>query len=564
MNKHILSFTLALILSTFSIAQNVSTTPEFQSRYHMLDSAELFVPRVAGKSFTPTAPPQGVVRAIAEWEPQQSVIIAYKNGFGIPYSLIAEMSQDINVITIVASLSQQNTVISSYTSNGVNLSNCTFVIAPIDSYWSRDYSPWFIMVNNSEIAIIDFPYNRPSRPNDDNVPVVMASHLNTGLYGMNVLHTGGNFMCDGMGAAAMTDLVEDENTSLTTAQIDTLFKKYMGITRNYITTDPLGDYIKHIDCWGKFLDVDKILITSVPVSNSQYNAYEAMATFWANQTSSYGNNYKVYRTYSPNGQPYTNSLILNNKVFVPTKSNYPTQNADALAVYAQAMPGYQIFSINSTSWQSTDALHCRTHEVADKHMLYVQHMPYWGGQPIQSQYVVDAHVYALSGSAVIADSVYLKYKINAGAWQHVNMNLVSGNKWRGYIPQQMPGDTVKYYIHASDLSPRNVNHPFIGQYSPHLFYITNVVSTNEKNIIETLVFPNPANDFIFVNIKDCSVPNVQIKLINAVGAEVISFNEMNPCEKLVKINTADLPVGSYFLKIISDNNAMVKKIMIMH
>jgi hypothetical protein len=35
------------------------------------------------------------------------------------------------------------------------------------------------------------------------------------LYGTNIIHTGGNFMCDGMGIAASTQLVWTENPSMT-------------------------------------------------------------------------------------------------------------------------------------------------------------------------------------------------------------------------------------------------------------------------------------------------------------------------------------------------------------
>ena len=568
MNKHILTFITAFLLFVVSNAQNTSTSSEFQSKYHMMDSSELFVPRIAGKSFTETLPPVGTVRAIPEWDVAQAVLISYNGGFGIPYSLIAEMSQDVRVITIVESSSQQTTVTNNYNSNGVNMSNCSFVIAPLDSYWSRDYGPWFIMVNNSQIAVVDFPYNRPTRPNDDNVPVVMAPYLNETLYGMNVMATGGNYMCDGMGVAAMTDLINDDNPSLTSDQIDTAFKQYLGITNNYITTDPLGAYIKHIDCWGKFLDVDKILIGQVPVTNSHYNDYEAIATFWANQTSSYGDPYQVYRVYEPNGEAYSNSLILNKKVFMPFMSGSTSQNNAALAVYQQAMPGYQCFGVNQlssqTAWASTDALHCRTHEIADKNMLYVHHVPYWGPQPIQSQYNVTADIYALSGSNIINDSVWLRYNVNLGPWNQVSMSHISGNQWTGAIPQQLTGDTIRYYIHASDLSPHSVTHPLIGSYDPHKFYITNIVSVNERKTEQALMFPNPANDYIFIQMKDCNSPEVNVKLFSAMGAEILSFDEQNTCDHLIKINTGNVAPGSYLVNINSGGKSLVKKVMIMH
>ena len=550
-------------------AQQSNAPYEFQTKYHMLDSSELFVPHVAGKAFTSTPPPTGTIRAIAEWEPAQAVLVSYPGNFGIPYALIAEMSQDCKVITIVESTSQQTTVTNNYTNNGVNLANCQFKIAPLDSYWTRDYGPWFIMTNNSTIAIVDFPYNRPQRPNDDNVPVFLAgaAHLNMPLYGMNVMHTGGNYMCDGMGVAAMTDLVFDENTSLTEPQIETLFNQYMGITNCYITSDPLNDYIKHVDCWGKFLDVDKILIASVPTSNPNYNDYEAMATYWASQVSSYGNNYQVYRVYEPNGQPYTNSLILNKKVLVPMNSSYGTTNNNACtAVYQQAMPGYEILGfqqLSGASWASTDALHCRAHEVADKGMLYIKHYPLLGQKTLQTNYTINADVYALSGSNLINDSAWVRYRINHGSWQQTLLTNPSGNLWTADIPATptVAGDTIEYYIHASDQSPRSVSHPLIGSPDPHKFWTSSVTSMQEDQQTKVLIFPNPAVDYIFIQSQG---ETLSIRILNSLGAEVSILNYMNIGNRMLKISVNDLPCGTYFIQVSSGSNVTTHKVMIMH
>jgi agmatine deiminase len=378
-------------------------------------------------------------------------------------------------------------------------------------------------------------------------------------------------MCDGMGVAAMTDLVEDEN-SLTHAQIDTAFKQYMGITRNYITTDPLGEYIKHIDCWGKFLDVDKILIASVPVSNSQYSAYEAMAAYWANEISSYGNHYQVYRVYEPSSsdqQAYTNSLILNKKVFVPIKSTYQTtNNNNALAVYQNAMPGYEVFGITSTAWSGTDALHCRTHEIADKGMLYIKHYPLLGEKPILTQYPVTAQIYALSGSNIIADSVWIKYRVyhgSWGAWTKINMTYSSGNTWTANIPQQLGGDTIVYYIHASDQSPRNVTHPLIGQPDPHKFYLNGTTTViEEKEQTSAVVFPNPAVDYLYVQLYHLENPQAEVKIFDLLGKELMNINETHLDEHMLKIDISDLTSGTYFINITSGKYSLTRKIILMH
>ena len=62
----------------------------------------------------------------------------------------------------------------------------------------------------------------------------------------------------------------------------------------------------------------------MPVTDTRYEDYEAVADFFASQTSSWGVPYEVVRVYSPGGPPatpYTNSIILNNKVYVPITGN---------------------------------------------------------------------------------------------------------------------------------------------------------------------------------------------------------------------------------------------------
>jgi agmatine/peptidylarginine deiminase len=122
----------------------------------------------------PTPPPVGELRPIAEYEPAEAVLVRYP--FGIPISLIKEMAKDTKVITIVSSASQQNTVLVQYNSNGVNTANCEFLVANTDSYWTRDYGPWFMAVDNSEVAMYDFNYNRP-RPQDNQINSKLAPYL---------------------------------------------------------------------------------------------------------------------------------------------------------------------------------------------------------------------------------------------------------------------------------------------------------------------------------------------------------------------------------------------------
>jgi len=460
---------LMLILILVSVSGFAQNKPDYR-KLHYLSEEEMSRPLTRG-DFTPTDPPEGFIRNVAEFDQMQAVMVRYP--FGIPVSLIAEMAEDTRVLTIVANEVEKQNVLNMYASYNVNLDNCDFMFAPTDTYWTRDYGPFFIFDGNNNPAIVDFPYNRP-RPNDDNIAVVLAQYLNINLFGMDLIHTGGNYMCDGMGQAASTDLVLDENPTLTEEDVDTLVSDFLGITTYHITADPLGEYIKHIDCWGKYLAPDKILIGQVPETDPRYDDYEAIATYFANQVSSYGDHYKVYRVFtpgSPKDTPYTNSLILNKKVLVPTTGSQ--WDEEAVSVYQQAMPGYEIVPIQYGGWINTDALHCRTKGIADLNQLYIWHKPLLGNIDFQYGYPVTANLYNYSGQAVYQDSVLLIYKINQGTFDTVNMAMSTRDSlvYNGIITGATPGDTVRYYLFAADESGHRANHPYIGLPDPHLFVV---------------------------------------------------------------------------------------------
>ncbi|MFH1160812.1 MAG: agmatine deiminase family protein [bacterium] len=447
-------------------------TPEEMTRLHEI-----------GRSFVETDPPASPIRNVGEFDFQQGVLIRYP--FGIPMALIKEMANDIMVTTIVNSTGQQNTVLNLYISNGVDTSNCNFLIAGTNSYWTRDYGPWFESDSANQIGIIDFPYNRP-RPLDDEIPKEVAEMLGISWYGMNVIHTGGNYMTDGYDISASTTLVWEENPTQTHDQIAEKMHNYLGIEPYHVVPDPNGTYIDHIDCWAKFLAPDKILIRKVPPTHPRYTYIEQAAAYWAAQTCAYGYNYKVYRVNTPGDQPYTNSLILNDKALIPIMNN--SWDDSALAVYQNAMPGYEVIGFlgsPGTPWESTDALHCRAIGIADVGLLYIKHYPLFGNQPAEENYLINAELIVCSGSPVISDSVLIHYRVNNGPWELLPMANTSASFYAGTIPKQPGGSTVQYYLTAADNSDRHANAPFIGEPDPFSFH---TIYTNLTAIPDTLWF----------------------------------------------------------------------------
>jgi agmatine/peptidylarginine deiminase len=442
---------------------------------------------------------------------------------------VAEMSEDCNVLTVVANVSEQQQVINQYQAAGVNMDNCEWLFAQSDSYWTRDYGPWFVVDGNHDVGICNFPYNRP-RPNDNDIPIAVANYLDIELYGMDLLHTGGNWMCDGWNNGASTDLVWEENTSLSHDAIDALVESYLGIERHHVLPDPLDDYIKHIDCWGKFLDVDKVLIGQVPVWDYRYDDFEYVANYFGIRNSAYGTPYQVFRVFTPGDHPntpYTNSLILNKKVFVPiTGSQY---DDEALAVYEEAMPGYEVIGVMHTTWENTDALHCRTKGIADIGMLYMRHKPLLGGKDFDLNYTLEADIIPYSGSSAKPDSTFIYYMIDSISYESMLLEREgSTNTWSATLPFLEPGTEVAYYLHTRDYTGRMMEHPYIGQPDAHIFTVkhaTDAVTLPDSLEYETYEQCAEGQSFEIYNFMDGDLVIENMELENY---GVFGWNVKNP------------------------------------
>ncbi len=470
MKKSLSIFTLLLLMAATMQAQDAPNQkkPDWM-RWHYLSEEEMY-DTSRGLNFVETDPPAGEPRFVAEFEPMQGVMIRYP--LGIPTSLVAQLSNNCMVYCIV-STSQQNQAQNSFQNAGVNMSNVTFVNAPTDSYWVRDYGPWYIFEDRHP-AIVDNIYNRP-RPNDDNISGVFANFWQIPMYGMNLQHTGGNMMEDGRGHGVSDDLVFQEN-NYNEENVRNKMRDYLGIDPYHVTIDPQGDYIAHVDCWGKYLAPDKILIAQLPQSNPRYQYYEEVAEYFENTNCCWGYPYHVYRVQEPGGYtlaPYTNSLILNKTVYVPLGSN-SNYNNQALAVYQEAMPGYEIVGVTNntnTPWENTDALHCRTRGVMDFDMLFVDHRDVLHGeQEWQESIPVVSKFIAYSGANLKQDSLLIYYSIDGGAYQTAQMTATGNpDEYVGYITGYQGGSEIDYYVFGADESGHRYTQPVFADLDPHHF-----------------------------------------------------------------------------------------------
>ena len=476
-----------------------------------LDSSEIEKSHLIPLMSRETPPPSGNIRNVAEYERMQGVLIRYP--FGISADLIKKMSEDVKIYCLVSNtqmISAENALISA----GVFLEDILFIVGPTDSYWTRDYGPWWVVNEERKMSIVDFTYNRP-RSNDNDAPLKISDYFDTPYYSSSLIHAGGNYMTTGLSMSASSDLVYLEN-DLSIPQVNQAMEDYYGIDQYHVIADPNNTYIDHIDCWGKYLSPTKVLIRQVPQNHPQYEEVESAALFFLNNTNSYGDDWELFRVYTPDNQPYTNSLILNEKIFVPLVNS--EWDNDAILSYQHAMPGYEILGYNGT-WESTDALHCRTKGIPDLKMLQIFHKPLVDSveisdSQIDSGYSLIINIDNLNNSSIVDSSVKLHWRKSIDSnWVQAEFERLidpSNQIWSSIIPFQNLLNDIQYFIEASDSTGKEERHPIagyhsftaLGLYSCNSWETGDLNSTGTFDIFDILLL----TDSIFHNqyIESCS------------------------------------------------------------
>ena len=400
-------------------------------------------------------PPPAPVIAVAEWEPMEGVLINYP--LLIPIELVAEMAEDTDVWSVVRDERQMAVALYDYVSAGVDTSSCHFLFTGDNNGpYTRDYGPWYIFNGNNELGINDNNYVPVGNP-DDNVNQFLGDSLGIPVYQSGLNADGGNWITDGLGLSVTSDYTYWGNSALTIGEVDQLLLDYLGVINHNITVS--WEY-GHIDTFAKLLDPGRIVVI-IPTNPNQ--TIEAAAELLSTLMSSYGRPYEVHRI---QGSGYSNSLFLNNKVLVPQFGD-PTDSA-AVATFTELMPGYDVQGFFYQSFYYGDALHCRTHEMADRHMLRIVHIPLHDRENNGEDYYLEANVHAYSNEPLVG-TPFIVWNVDGGVWNYSPMYSLGDDDWGGSIPQQPDGSEITYYLEAEDMSGRVENHPYIGAGNPHRF-----------------------------------------------------------------------------------------------
>jgi hypothetical protein len=97
---------------------------------------------------------------------------------------------------------------------------------------------------------------------------------------------------------------------------------------------------------------------------------------------------------------------------------------------------------------------------------------------------------------------------------------------------------------------------------PHLCQV--LTDGNEYQLLEDKIniFPNPTTGEAFINFGDQLLTNVKIEVINLLGAKVVETLYTDAATNMIRVDLNDVVSGTYWVRITSGDNTIVKNISI--
>jgi agmatine deiminase len=518
-------------------------------------------------------PPVGPIRNVAEFEPCTGVLIRYP--LGISYSLIKELTEDVTLFVIVSS-ANVNTAITNFLAQGVDTTRVDFIVEPNNSIWTRDYGPWFVFDGNGDQVILDHYYNRPARPDDDKIPIALGARWGIPVVTHDLWHTGGNYMTEGHGLSYSTRLVWYENEPMTPDEIAQFMLDYYGVDTYNVLPDIALNGIRHIDTWAKLLDEETVLMKQVLPSHPDYDRIEANVATVQGLTNKYGRPFRVVRVFCPpipsgNVAAYTNSLILNNKVLVPT-FGLPADDVVAVMTYRAAMPGYEVLGF-SGSWVTDDALHCRVMGIHDRYMLRVDHDPLQGASPgVPIKVTMYADPRSEERLEIPETAVYWRV-VGAPAFEKVEFHSDDEPDWyRAYIPEQAPGTEIEYYVTARDLTGRVASRPRTAPAATYHVTVDGATAVHPAPTpkLSLAVAPSPFRYRTTARLDLARAATARVVVYDVRGREVVRLldRSLGAGEHQVEWSGRDAkgapaPSGVYFVVLKSGSERVTQRVLLL-
>ncbi len=538
------------------------------------------------------APNPGPMRTMADWEEIEALLLTWAPS-GIYNNELAQITAYAQEECEVWIVCEDSTEVKTRLLNHPDIDNLDriyFYIKPYNSVWVRDFGPVTTYKNKvGERVLVDWTYNRTSRKKDDTLSHFFCTDLNYEVHTLSrppldLVHTGGNFLTDGINTSFSSNLLVYENApgngiipgSHDEEEIRSILNSYMGIGRTIILDSLWYDKINHLDMQMMLLDEETLLVGQYPPGVADHDRIENNIKFIKeNYLSAFGSPYRIVRipmppdqsgAFPPEGdfRTYTNLLFLNNKILLPRYNSEEEYEAAKAIIQAEA-PGYEILPVACSNLvRSFGAIHCVTKGIGVEAPLHIVHQRIRDQYclDIQNVYPIEAKIYHQSG--IESATVYYKRKTES-EFEPLEMESFDGETYVANIPGADVGETIEYYLVAQANSGKTMHRPYP---APEGFYEFKILPSFDGNgncaKFKAGAYPNPTQENIFLNFIADVDQTLHISLYDVYGQ---MLGEIPDFQILSGNSTHELPLGigdsgTYFLHLRSNTIKLTIKIVV--
>ncbi|MBL7882709.1 MAG: T9SS type A sorting domain-containing protein, partial [Bacteroidia bacterium] len=246
---------------------------------------------------------------------------------------------------------------------------------------------------------------------------------------------------------------------------------------------------------------------------------------------------------------------------------YAQYDTTAIRIWKDAMPGYNIVGINSNSTISASgSLHCITHSVGVQAPLRIVHQNLPNTTNTVTPYQVDAIVQHKSGIQ-FATLYYTTDTANV-PYTAVTMTLTnaSTDTWTGFIPAQVAGTHVFYYIKGHANSGKEQVRPMPAPAGNFEFDVLGGSTgiQEAETIFAQQAYPNPSHGITCIPTYLKESGRGTIKMYDMLGKVVSTIyeGEMPSGTKNYFINSSEMNAGAYFIVLETATTRATQKLMV--
>jgi agmatine deiminase len=327
-------------------------------------------------------PPPGF-RMIPEWEPMTGVLLNWPTLYPPLWDMYRQMIAALDHVTTFLRIGEGYfgaALLAWLDAHGVDLDKIRPIPGPIGDSWARDYSPLYgVNIYSGEPVAHKFTFaaflpeyrakNRSIVEIDDNFILKEGFRV----YRSEILLDGGAILTDGNGTYIITRRILSDNQNV--INLNAKLEAWLGADRLLVVDEEPEDILGHINHF-KFISPQTIMVGRPDKPGTKVFHYLEKISKLCEKSGyevirvpfSEGFDYRLPGGDKTHTALYANSLMMNKRILVATfdRQGLEKYNEEALAVYQQALPDYEVIPIEATiQTNAGGAINCSSKEIPD-------------------------------------------------------------------------------------------------------------------------------------------------------------------------------------------------------